>query len=66
MLLKGKAMEEKKYELTDETMEIDGHILHRIRALKNIGETINVGDLGGFVENEENLSHEGNFTERCR
>ena len=29
-------MEEKKYELTDETIEWKGHILHRIKALKEI------------------------------
>jgi carbonic anhydrase/acetyltransferase-like protein (isoleucine patch superfamily) len=50
---------DKKYELTNETVEVDGHTLHRIKALKNIGETINVGDLGGFIEKEDNLSHRG-------
>jgi len=55
---------EKKYELTDETIEIDGHVLHRIRAVRdftlNDGTEIKKGDLGGFLEKEDNLSHEGN------
>ena len=54
---------EKKYELTDETIEWNGRTLHRIRALRDVGkpqDNICKGDLGGFVESEENLSHEGN------
>ena len=51
-------MVEKKYELTDETTEIGGHILHRIIALKDFG-FIKKGDLGGFIEKEANLSQEG-------
>lgn len=48
-----------KYKLTDETIIINGHILHRIQALKNF-DFVAKGDLGGFVESEKNLSHEGN------
>ena len=48
-------MEEKKFELTDETVKCGEHILHRIKALKNFGH-IAKGDLGGYVEKEENLS----------
>lgn len=33
--------------------------LHRIRALRNIREDVHAGDLGGFVQSEENLSQEG-------
>ena len=51
-------MEEKKYELTDETIDVDGHILHRIKAIRDFGD-VNVGELGGFIEKEENLSHNG-------
>ena len=55
-------MEGKKYELTDETKTIivEGkeHILHRIIALKDFGG-VQEGKLGGFIEKEENLSHEG-------
>ena len=48
----------KKYILTEETKEIEGHILHRIQAIKDFGR-IKAGDLGGWVEKEENLSHKG-------
>lgn len=48
----------KKYELTDETMEYDGHILHRIRALRDFND-VKAGDLGGWVQSEKNLSHDG-------
>ena len=50
---------DKKYELTDETIEHNGHTLHRIRALRDFG-SVKSGQLGGFVESEDNLSHEGN------
>lgn len=48
----------KKYKLTDETTKIDGKTLYRIEAIipfLNIHE----GDLGGYIETEKNLSHEG-------
>ena len=50
---------DKKYILTDETLEFDGHLLHRIQAVTNFGN-VKAGDLGGWIEKEENLSHEGN------
>ena len=50
-------MEEKKYKLTGETIEHDGHTLHRIKALKDF-LTVKKGDLGGWIENEYNLSQE--------
>lgn len=50
----------KKYELTGETKEIGGVTLHRIRALIDIPEhDVKAGDLGGWLETEENLSHNG-------
>ena len=49
----------KKYELTAETKTEDGKTLYRIKALKSFN-TIKVNDLGGFIESERNLSHEGN------
>ena len=49
----------KKYELTEETKVIGGKTLFRIRALRSFGG-IKAGDLGGFIENERNLSHEDN------
>ena len=44
-----------KYEITDITHE-EYPFLHRIRALRDIGPDVHAGDLGGFVENEQNLS----------
>lgn len=53
----------KKYEITNKTIEYDGHILHQIKALEDIQIseriTINAGSFGGWVESEDNLSHEG-------
>lgn len=49
----------KKYELTDETITMGNAILHRIKALRSFGN-IRKGDKGGFIESEDNLSHEGN------
>ena len=48
----------KKYELTDETLEWGTHILHRIKALKEFAE-VKKGDLGGWIEKEDNLSQLG-------
>lgn len=49
---------EKKYILTDETIEYLGHTLHRIKAVKNFA-TISAGTLGGYIESEGNLDHIG-------
>ena len=52
---------EKKYELTEETVEVEEITLHRIRALRDIERYgVKKGDLGGFIEKEDNLSHGGN------
>ena len=48
----------KKYEFTDETKQLWGRMLHRIRAVADFGD-VKAGDLGGWIEKEENLSHEG-------
>jgi hypothetical protein len=45
----------KKFILTDETIEMFGVTLHRIKAVRSFGN-VNDGDLGGFVEKEENIS----------
>ena len=53
----------KKYELTDETMTVDGVTYHRIRACKDFdvqGYHVKVGDLGGYVESEYNIDQDGN------
>ena len=50
--------EGKKYELTDISIDFCGVKLFRIRALKSFGD-VKEGDLGGYVEKEENLSQNG-------
>ena len=48
-----------KYELLkDQTITINGHTLCRIRALRDFG-AVKAGELGGYIESEANLSHEG-------
>ena len=49
----------KKYELTSETKVFFGKTLYRIKALVQFGN-VNAGDLGGWIEKEENLSQYGN------
>ena len=50
----------KKFELTSEfTINAFGTKLFRVRALVDFG-TVHAGDMGGYVESEENLSQEGN------
>ena len=56
-------LNEKKYELTGETIKRYGHTLHRIKALKDFGtlkNKVRKGEYGGFIEKEDNLSQEGN------
>lgn len=53
-------MENKKYEFTGETKEFGEFTLRRIRALVDIKHIVKKGELGGWIEDEENLSHEGN------
>jgi len=48
-----------KYKLTKQTRIVDEHILHRVQALKNFGG-VKKGDLGGWIETEDNLSQDGN------
>ena len=49
---------EKKYKLTEETINVNGKTLYRIKSLKDFGN-VKKGDKGGFVEKEENLSQSG-------
>ena len=50
----------KKFELTTEFItSMFGKKLFRIKALIEFGN-VKAGELGGFVEKEENLSHDGN------
>lgn len=50
----------KKYEFTGETCIVyNGVELHRIRALKDISGVVSAGELGGWLEKENNLSQRG-------
>ena len=49
----------KKYELTGEVKFHLGIKLYRIKALISFGN-VEAGELGGFIEKEENLSQNGN------
>jgi len=49
----------KKYKSTGETIQHDGVTLHRIQALRSFGD-VKEGDIGGWIEKESNLWHDGN------
>lgn len=49
----------KKFELTSESINWFGRKLFRIKALKTF-QGVNCGDIGGFIEEENNLSQHGN------
>ena len=49
---------DKKYKLTEETINVNGITLYRIEALRNFAN-VKKGDKGGFVEKENNLSQSG-------
>ena len=52
-------MTNKKYELTNESMELTGGVtVYRIKALRDFAD-VKKGQLGGFIQHEANLSHEG-------
>ena len=48
-----------KYEFTGETKNFCRTTLHQIRALKTFGD-VRVGELGGWIEKENNLSQDNN------
>lgn len=50
---------ERKYELTTDTKVFLGKKLFRIKALVSF-ENVEEGELGGYIEKEENLSQYGN------
>lgn len=58
---RGKLEQSKKYELlTNDTIELGGGVtLFRIKALISFGN-VEKGELGGYVEKEDNLCHSGN------
>ena len=49
---------EKKYKLTEESINYFGKTLYRIEALKDFAN-VKKGDKGGYIEKENNLSQEG-------
>ena len=49
----------KKYEFTGETKVIFGTALHQIIAVRDFSD-VTSGEIGGWIEKEENLSHDGN------
>ena len=55
---------EKKYEILEDSAKkvestIDDVTVYRIKALKDFND-VKKGDLGGFIQNEMNLSQDGN------
>jgi hypothetical protein len=53
-------MRQKKYELVPHlSVSFAGRTLYRIRALRNVRPGVKVGDFGGYIESELNLSHDG-------
>ena len=51
----------KKYKLTDNTKIVCGVTLHQIQALRDIPtHGVKTGDMGGWIEKEDNLEHDGN------
>lgn len=52
-----------KYKLTNDSINLRGKTLFKIMALKDFttsdGTRIYEGDIGGYIENERNLSHDG-------
>ena len=51
-------MSDKKYEFTEEFVEVLGGKLYRIKALRSFRD-VEAGEVGGFVAKKENLSQEG-------
>jgi carbonic anhydrase/acetyltransferase-like protein (isoleucine patch superfamily) len=56
--IRRKKMIDKKYKL-GESKEFDGRTLYRVIALKDF-YAVKVGDIGGWIETEANLSQDGN------
>lgn len=59
MVIKKLKYNHEKYKLTNEIIVFGDRILYRIQALTDFGN-VKKGDLGGFIEKEENLSQKGN------
>ena len=50
----------KKFELTENYKMYFGRKLFQIRALVSIEDVVEAGEIGGYIEKEENLSQFGN------
>lgn len=50
---------ERKYKFIEEKTIGCDIVLHRIQAVRDFGD-VKCGDIGGWIESEENLSHDGN------
>lgn len=49
----------KKYTLLKgNSIKVDGKTLYRVKALRSFSD-VKKGDIGGYIETEDNLSHEG-------
>ncbi len=57
--MKGVKGMNKKYVLTETKKEFFGVTLYQIKAVKSFGN-VKEGDIGGWIEKEKNLSHNGN------
>ena len=49
----------KKYELTSSCIKLESTKLFQIRALMDFSD-VRAGDMGGYIESEDNLAHTGN------
>ena len=49
----------RKYHLSEESKLVDDTTLYRIIAIRSFGDVV-IGDKGGFIEKESNLSHNDN------
>lgn len=58
ILKKVKELTMKKYEFTGETKTFFGTTLKRVRAIKSFLD-VKAGDIGGWIEKEDNLFHDG-------
>ena len=64
--MKNDETKNKKYTLLSfDKIVKDGCILYRIQAMRSFGNVV-VGDLGGYVESYDNLSHDGDCWTHCQ
>lgn len=49
----------KKYRLSENKKQVGGRTLHQVQAVRSFHD-VKQGDVGGYIEKESNLSHDGN------